>query len=265
MNGWAMRPLPFTPLSANSADGFEPEAAANDYMGVVWKGNGSPYYTFDLGSAQDVDAILLFGCTGATSDFRLRVMAASNSGMSSDLYDSGHLPFLAGADFPTHGRGVAWWTKEDGALSRRYWSIQISSLLGDIQPVIARIAIGKRLDLDRNFGFGAGFGVRDLGAVDFGPHANLIRRHGAGLRTVGLTYPSLHKDEVEEKVQPLIELARGTRPIALVTDPEEHPLRQRRAYFGFMTGDLGTVWRTAAAWEWQASMIDLVPIPADLT
>lgn len=264
-NAWALRPLPLPSITASStAAGHLASHVANDFAGVVWKSAGgasSVTLTLDMGAATAIDAALFFGCTGAAEGWTLTVQSADDSGFGTNLTThASAVPFLAGAAFPTHGRGVGYWTAASVPTARRYWRFTIGSL-ANAQVTIARLAIGRRLTLERNFAFGGGWGVRDLGKVDFSRMGVRVRQRGAKLRTLGLSFPNVYKDEVEEKVQPLVEQVAGQEPIVLVTDPEDHAQRQRRCWFGHLTGELGTVWRTAAGWEWRANLIDLIPVP----
>jgi hypothetical protein len=233
-------------------------------MGVVWKsgtGSASQSLIINLGTgiSAPIDTVLLFGCTGAQAAWTLTVDGLLDNETPIAGSTTGILPFLAGAAMPTHGRGVGYWAGNAfNTLTK--WRLTFGNL-GGAAVTIGRVALGSRLQLDRNFAFGAGMGVRDLGSMEFSPSAALLRRRAAKLRTLGLTFPSVYRDEVEAKVQPLVEACAGQEPIVLVTDPEPHAMRQRRCYFGPMIGELGTVWRSAAGHEWRANLIDLVPIP----
>ena len=63
--------------------------------------------------------------------------------------------------------------------------------------------------------------------------------------------------EVEASVAPLLEKVGNTEPIALLTDPAPHAMRQRRAYFGPMVGDIGVTWRKATLFQSQANLVSL--------
>ena len=69
----------------------------------------------------------------------------------------------------------------------------------------SRVVIGKRVQPGRNFSYGAGFGVKDLGSVDFSRRGVLLRSRGAKLRTGSLTFSNLKKDEAEQVFKPLLE------------------------------------------------------------
>jgi hypothetical protein len=266
-NAWAMRPLVPASVSASStAAGYAASNVLNDHAGVVWKsagGSDNVSITVDLGSIQSVSSALFFGCTGAQTTWLLQIEGADNSAFTSNYYiytSNDPILFLAGSEMPAHGRGVGFWNRLAGGVSRRYWRFTISGL-GTAQVTIARLALGLRMALNRNFGFGGAYGVRDLGRVDFSAAGVLLRRRAAKLRTMGISFPSVHKDEVEEKVQPLIELAAGQEAIVIVTDPEAHAQRQKRCWLGVMVGEMGTIWPAAHRWEWRVNLVDLIPIP----
>lgn len=266
-NAWAMWPLkPVAILATNTpATGYPLLNMTNDFAGVVYRsrsGLSSETLYVDLGlSPLPVDAALFFGCNGAKSGWTLTVSASDDF---DGLVNNVNYPtagFLAGAAFPTHGRGVGLWESSGAAITRRWWRYAFAGLAGD-QLVIGRLAMGERLRLERNFGFGGAFGLRDLGKVEFSANAVMLRRRAPKLRLLGISFPSVRKDEVEEKVLPLVELAGGQEPIALVTDPEPHAQRQRRCWFGPLVGELGTIWPRPSGWEWRVGLIDLFSIPS---
>lgn len=262
---FAFRALPVASVSASStAAGYDAANVANDHAGVVWKSapEVQSFLTADMGTSVALDSVLLFGCTGAKAAWLLTIQSADDSGFTSGVVTNAlNVPFLAGAAFPSHGRGVGYWSADSAPAAKRYWRFIINKPGGEA-ATIARLAVGTRLTLERNFEFGAGFGVRDLGKVDFSARGVRLRRRAPKLRTLGLSFPSVTKDEAEQKVQPLVELAAGQEPVVIVTDPSASDHRQQRCWIGHLTGDLGTVWRTAAAWQWKANLIDLIPVPA---
>lgn len=261
---WAMLPLIAAVTASSTAAGYDPAYMMNDHAGVVWKsetGLSSVSFVADMGVAQILDAALFFGCTGADPGWNLTVESADDAAFTSNQATlASGIPFLAGDAFPTHGRGVGFWQAAVPPTARRYWRFTIGSLGGGAVTV-ARLAFGQRITLERNFAFGGAWGVRDLGSVNWSAAGVLLRRRAAKLRTLGLTFPAVTKDEVEQKVQPLVELAAGQEPIVIVTDPSTDTMRQRRCWIGTLTGELGTIWRAAQGWEWRANLIDIIPIP----
>lgn len=264
-NAVIVKPLPFAAISASStAAGYDPAYVGNDHMGVVWKsgaGVATQTLLIDLGGDVAADALLLLGCTGATGAMTLRVQAATAAqgpGFSSGFWDSGDMPFMAGAVMPVSNRGRAIWIAPSagGPPASRYWRVTIGGLAG-LAAVVARVVLGRKIQLQRNFQFGAAFGVRDLGSVDFSARGVLLRRRGAKLRSVGVTFGSVYRDEVEAVVHPLIEEIGISEPIALVTDPDADAQRQNRIWFGPLVGDIGTVWAKPGGFEWRANLVSL--------
>jgi hypothetical protein len=261
---WTLRPLVPAGVTTDVVQGaeFAPSNMLNDYLGVVYRSPpvGLVTITVDLGAnPAPVDALLLFGCTDAKAHWDMDVLASNAADFSAPVHASNGL-FLAGAEFPLHGRGVGFREIAGGLVQARYWRLAIY-MYGGGQLTVGRLVMGARLQLERNFAFGAAFGVRDLGNVQFSTSGVLLRRRAAKLRTLGLTFPSVRRDEVEARVQPLIEQAAGQEPIALCIDPDPHAQRQKRCYFGNLIGDLGTIWTRASGFEWRANLVDLVPIP----
>jgi hypothetical protein len=258
--------VPAAITASDTAAGYAASNMGNDHAGVVWMspsglGGVTIFVDFGAGNAQAPDAALFFGCTGASTSWIMTIQSADDAAFSVNAANvASNVPFLAGATFPAHGRGVGYWEASGVVTARRYWKFVIQSL-GSLPVTIARLALGNRILLERNFSFGAGFGVRDLGRVDWTRAGVRLRTRGAKLRTVGLTFSNVRKDEVETKVQPLIEIAAGQEPIVLVTDPAASAQRQTRCFIGHMIGELGTIWASPAGWEWKAQLVDLIPVP----
>lgn len=263
-NAWIIRPLPIAAASAStSASGFDPINVANDFSGIVWRSNtgSSASITVDLGSDQAIDTAALIGATGATPVWTLTVAAATQAqgqGFGATVYAGTPAPFLAGSEMPTSKRGRAIWSNP-APIVARYWRFTIAGLAGGA-ATIARIVIGRRIQLARNFRFGAAFGLRDMASAEFSRFGVFLPVVGARLRSTALSFGSVYRDEVEGAVHPLIERQGAISPILLVTDPDPHPQRQNRMFFGPMVGDLGTIWPRANGFEWNVSVVDLEPI-----
>ncbi len=258
-NAIIVKPLPIAAANASSsAPGHDPSYVDNDHMGVVWKsgaGVDTQTIVLDMGSPVSVDTLLLIGCTGATDTWTLWVHAANVADFSTVLYDSGDQPFLAGSAMPVSGRGRALHMLPAPVIAR-YWQLTIGGLAGSA-AVIGRAVLGRKIQFERNFVFGAAFGVKDMSTVDFSTRGVLLRWRGVKLRSVAVTFSSVYRDEVEKIVHPLIEEIGISEPIALVTDPDADEQRQNRIWFGPLVGDLGTVWAKPGAFEWRASVVGL--------
>ena len=263
-NALIVKPLPFAAVTASStAAGYDPAYIGNDFMGVVWKsatGAASRTITVDMGADVLLDTAVLVGCTGAAAGWTLKVEAATaaqGSGFPAGAWVGDTLPFLAGSAMPVSARGRGLWlAPASPPPASRYWRFTIGGL-GTDAATIGRLVLGRRIQLARNFQFGAAFGVRDMSVVDFSIRGVLLRLRGAKLRSIGLTFGSVHKDEVEAIVHPLIEEIGLSEPIALITDPDADAQRQNRIWFGVLVGDLGTVWAKPDGFEWRASLVSL--------
>lgn len=252
--------MPVVTASATAA-GHDPMYVGNDFLGVVWKSpsgeNGRALY-IDMGSAVEFDSIALFGLTGAQPGWLIQIVAADTPDFATGTWSNGAQPLLAGSVGPVSGRGKGLWLTPDGdpPPPKRYIALNFTNLAG-ASVTVGRVVIGKRIQLHRNFQFGAAFGVRDLGSFDFSARGVPLRRRGEKLRSVGLTFPHVHRDEIEDHTAPLLERIGNTEVIALVTDPDAHEQRQNRMYLGPMVGDLGYVWSRANGFESRANVVGL--------
>lgn len=258
-NSIVLKPLEWVSISASSTDaGHSANYVGNDHMGVVWKsGSGaqSQQLSIDMGSNVAIDTAILLGCTGATSGWTLGVSAETSGG---SIWTGATLPFLAGDAMPVSGRGKSLWLAPSNSAPppSRYWRFLIGGL-NNGPATAARLVVGKRISLSRNIIFGAEFGVRDLGNIDFSRRGVILRQDGMKLRTVNVTYPAVTRAEVESYVHPLLNEIGNTGSVAFILDPDEDPQRQNRIWYGPMIGDLGTVWSTPCGFEWRANIVDL--------
>ncbi|WP_380873590.1 hypothetical protein [Sphingomonas sp. DBB INV C78] len=262
-----MRTLPFTGSGAIANLG-------NDYAGIVWQSGVADAVAIvvDLGADVDLDTIGLFGIAGTLlSSASLRVSlatAAQGPAMNGSNVTTGTgtgnfwQPFTqalyAGSSMPVLGGGRSLWQKPAGGPPLfRYVNINVFGMGATNYVQMSRVAIGKRIQLDRNFVFGGAFGVRDLGNFDLSPRGVLIRRRSVKLRTAGVSFPHIHRDEVEAQVTPLLERLGNTEVVMLVTEPDAHAQRQNRMYLGPMVGDLSAVWAKADGFEWRCNLVSL--------
>lgn len=262
MNALMLRPLPIASATSSALTIGAAGYIANDYAGIVAGGTAGQalVLTVDMGADVAVDTIMMFGIEGAIDGTQQWQIATAAQGAFTGAYWTGAAePLFAGTNKLVNGRGVSLW-QAPAALpppaSARYFRVTIAPSTGVVVKV-ARMVVGKRLTLERNFAFGGNQGVRDFGSLDFSDRANLLRRRGPKLRTIGLSFPNAYKDEVEAAIAPLVEYLGNTDCVALCTDPAEHAMRQRRCYFGPLLGDLSMTWRNATGWEWRANLVSL--------
>jgi hypothetical protein len=236
----------------------------NDFAGVVWRSAASDVATVivDLGADRPVDTLMLYGVDGtsigaATLEVMVATAAQGSNFAAGSYWSAGPQPLLVGERL-TSGTGVAIaaWSAGPPAAAR-YLLIRVAGMTAAGSVQISRIVAGKRIQLERNFGYGANFGVRDLGNLDFTRRGILQRARGKKLRTVALTFSNIYKDEVEAVTLPLLERIGNTELVALVTDPTADNQRQRRSYFGPLVGDLAHAWRKAKLFEAKINMVSI--------
>lgn len=260
-NAELILPLPFPAggVSAyTTAAGFQAVHIGNDYAGVKWRsGGGIPtdFIEIDFGVDVAVNRLMLFGVACATVNAGLDIRSSTNAqGKTYAGWGSGDIPLYAGTQRLVNGVGVSY--AQITSPPSRYWIIYFK-YLDNAQVDIGRLVMGQSLSLARNFKFGAEFGVRSFATSDFSARGAWLRRKGKKLRTVGVSFPSTEKWEMEEQVLPLLEQAGDDTPVALITDPAAHAMRERRCYFGPMFGTPPATWRNARGWEWRADVVSL--------
>lgn len=247
-NALLIKPLPLANvLSSTTAPGYRASNIDRDEMGLVWRssaGAATQVLTIDLGADQPVDTLIVLGLRGALPAWQLTVAlaTAAQGSFGGSFWNGTAADLLAGSAMPVSGLGKALWLAPDGAPAvARYVRLTFSAI-DNAGVQVSRVVLGQRVQLARNFRFGAAFGVRPLGSVDFGRRGVLLRQRGARLRGVGISFGHVYRDEVEQTIQPLLERCGNDEALAIVTDPDADAERQQRMYFGFLTGDLGTVW-----------------------
>lgn len=267
-NAFLLRPLEWAAITAsNTAAGF---AATNlapapvPRMGRVWRsdaGSATRSLTVDLGSDQSVDTIALFGLGAGNAapasgwNWSIDLATAAQGSFTGAFWSGSSAALLAGAVLPVSGRGKALWLAPVGApAAARYVRINLSAL-ASATVQIALVALGQRFQPQRNYSYGAAFGVRDLGGIDYSPRGVVLRRPGVKLRGMGLTFASVKRDEVEDSLQRLLERVGNTDPVVLVSDPDAHPQRQNRMGIGHLTGNLGSIHRVPGAFQAEVNFV----------
>lgn len=255
-NALLLRPLPWASVTASSTADAARVAGnlALDRMGLVWRsasGSATRSLTVDLGADAPVNTIALFGIgagDGAPSpawQWSVDLATAAQGAFTGSFWSGTAESLLAGSTMPVSGpapaNGKALWLAPAGApASARYVRLNFSALASAALQV-ARLCIGARIQLERNFSYGMALGLRDLGTLDFSPRGVLRRRQGAKLRGIGLQFNHVYRDELEGQVQRLFERIGTTGALVVVTDPDAHAERQNRMYLGMLTGNLGSV------------------------
>lgn len=232
--------------SSTTAEGYRASNVGRDEPGIVWRsrtGSASQVLTIDLGADTPLDTIVLTGLRGAQASWQwaIDLATAAQGAFTGSFWAGSAADLLAGSAMPSSGLGKAFWQAPGGAPAAARYVRLTFSVLANAAVEVSRVVIGTRLQLARNFRFGAAFGVRPLGKVDFTRRGVFQRQRGVKLRGLGISFGHVYRDEVEEQVQPLLERNGNDTALVIVTDPDAHAQRQNRIYFGFLTGDLGTI------------------------
>lgn len=205
-NALILSPLPIVAATASSTARGTAMNVANDFAGVVWRSapveQGNASLLIDLGEDLPVDTLMLFGVdgdyvhdAGLAAALATEAQGPSFSGGNTatgfgagDYFAVGNTALLAGGRRGSAGKGISLATWSTGPSAIRYISLYIYGLTPAGSVQVARVCVGKRFVPERNFRFGAGFGVRDLGKVDFSRFGVPLRTRGAKLRTTSLTF-----------------------------------------------------------------------------
>lgn len=266
-NAWIIEPLPMRPgvKAFGTVRVGSPDNVRNDFGGVILElgtdyggGNGGAV-GIDLGSDVLFDTVLVFGVNIIPGGSQFRVdWATAAQGDFTGAFTAGELvhAFAGDPGVSPGGRSITMSALPAPVLAR-YLHLSYFSSIPGVPVQMARVVVGRRIELERNFSFGAGFGVKDLGSLEFSRRGVLLRNRGAKLRTTALSFSSIRKDEVEQLTRPLLEQIGNTECVALVTDPAPDAQRQNRCYFGPLVGDLSQTWRRAGAWEAKINMVSI--------
>jgi hypothetical protein len=250
-----IEPLAGTITAPNGATA--PTAASdlgNDWIGVQWTStiaSGSDAVDMDFGVATTFDTVAILSANFAAATWFL----AAGATQGASTYDSGPNTFQAGFVVPTSVRTNAL-IRTGSPVTFRWLRVWLTDLTSFFQA--GRLVVGKAIAPAYNFSFGAAFGVRDLGGGDFSPQGVWLPRPGAKLRTIGLSFTRATKQEIEELISPLLERVGNGKFVLVITDPDVADQRQRRMYYGPLTGDLSMVWATAAGFEWRANLTSVI-------
>jgi hypothetical protein len=236
----------------------------NDYAGVIAQtacavgSTNQAKIQIDLGADTSFDTILIFGVElfptngNLIINYATAAQGAFTGAFSTDTSGSAY----AGSAAMTTGKGVSFWSL-NAPVTARYVQIVYEAGTGVTGKSVraSRVVIGKKVTLQRNFSYGGGPGVKDLGSMDFSRRGVLIRTIGKKLRILSMTFSYINRDEMQNSIRPLIERQGNTGPIAIVTDPAADADRQNRCYFGVLVGDLGAAQRNARAWEAKTNLV----------
>lgn len=251
-----------TVTASATAPGYAANNLAIDLIGVAWRspaGAATRSLTIDLGGNQPVDTILLLGLYGALPGWNWSIdLATQAQGAFTGSYWSGAAEtLLAGSVMPESGLGRALWRAPAGApATARYIRINFSALASAAIEV-SRVVPARTIQLERNYSFGAARGIRSFGKVDWSDRGVPLPRPGIKKRGLGVSFRTIHEDEMEGLIAPLQERVGNDRAIGIVTDPTPHEQRQNRIWYGWLTAELGAVHRRAGAFQADFNLVAL--------
>jgi len=249
---------------SNTASGYSGSNMALDLMGLVWKsdtGSATRNVIFDLGSDTAVDTIVLVGLNGALQawNWSIDLATSAQGAFTGSFFAGSSRTLLAGTNSPTSGLGKALWlasSETSPPATSRYVRVNFSNL-GTAAVEVSRAIIGSAIQPGINFAYGAGFGVRSMGNVDFSNTGVPLVRNGARLRGLAISFDAATEAEVQTSIQPMLERLGNDNTICVVTDPDANADRQNRIYFGFLTGDLGTIWARLGGFQAKFNLVAL--------
>ena len=259
-NGFIVKPLVWNVIgvpAGGTAAGTSENYLGNDYIGTVWRTTATSAHAaldVDFGAAVGVDFVALLSSNGACTN--QQVYGATVQG---NLESTGYLgtatTFAAGATTPSSGR-INSFSDLGSVQSYRWWRIYQRTLTAAFDA--GRLVIGRKFQPARNFTFGASFGARDLGGMDWSRQAVPLETPGKIMRTVGLSWSAVSKVEAEETLQVLLETIGNRGFITVVSDGDANANRQSRMFHGVLEGSLDRLWRTADAFEWRCNLRSVI-------
>lgn len=218
----------------------------------------------DMGADQEIDTAALFGISDGDNipsaagwEWQVNLATGAQGGAFNlgEFWSSGWLPFANTGQLPESLRAKQLWLAPQNApAASRYVRFLFRGLNG-ASLQISLIALGKRFQPDRNYSFGAAFGVRDLGELDYSPRGVVLHRRGRKLRGMGLTFRAIRRDELEDQLQRLFEQVGNTDPVVLVSDPTPHLHLQNRMGIGHLTGNLGSIHRLPGVFQTEINFV----------
>ena len=256
---------PFAPVVVSTLGTIQVGTGANvfnDYAGVILRlscdNSNSAGVRFDFGADVSVDTLLVFGVdrVSAAANVGLLYVTSAQGNFTGAYSEAAVAPAYAGAAPMASGKGVSVLTLP-APVTGRYFQVDYRPGVAGQSVEMSRIVLGQRIQPERNFSYGAGFGVKDLGSLDFSRRGVLLRSRGKKLRTCTLTFSYLRKYEAEQAWKPLLEALGNTDMVAVCTDPTVDAQRQNRCYYGPFVGDVAVKWSSAAAWEAPLNLLSI--------
>lgn len=213
-------------VTASSWIASAPPAILQDFhISRRWEGrNGdTESITFDLGSAQSIDTVCLFGCQGIfasgdqsnlteTAIRRVRLSATDPTGVLGELYDSGS---AAGHIKEAYGAMVELLSSP---VTARYGIIDLSQAGADAL-LAGRNVIGLRNPFTINFGWGWSYGYGDLSRKKKSAGGQTFIDRDDRYRILNLNFESLDEADRNSFVHEIDRLNGISSDVLFVIDP----------------------------------------------
>ncbi len=234
---FAVIPHPLGTIATGNERASRPALHLNEFKdaGMIWQssGNADLWARGDFGAAKAVDFVSLISTNaqaGTTARLRLGDSQAEVDG-SAD-YDSGAQVIITPSITREDGKYV-WHWELPSVQTKQWWRIDIGSHTGDFEA--AALVMGQKLqfaDFYNTLGFG--FGLEDMGNVEFGRYGVNAEEGGRKMRTLEMEFGWMSDSDRATKFQPLRDKL-GTTGVALwCFDSEATVQRQDKTYFGWL-------------------------------
>ncbi|MFC4255361.1 hypothetical protein GRI97_07985 [Altererythrobacter xixiisoli] len=229
-------PVPLEGLNAGSAALGQPvhNLAREDAVALTWRSefDGAHWCTGEFGRDQPIDFCAMLAANaqpGTTIRLRLGATSAQVSGAAP--FDSGALPFIDPAIVRDDGLYHSH-LELPQPIEARWFRIDIAGHVGPFEA--STLVLGRRIEPGRFYDRDFQRGVEDLGAAKFTQWGVLNIEPGVTIRTVDFTLAWQTETEIVEMFEPMARQL-GTRGMVyLCFDPEPHPYRQAKTYFGVL-------------------------------
>lgn len=246
-------------MPAIFGDALSPTTAANlgnDWIGVIYRSRTNSALNriqIDMSVATSIDTVAILNSNGAAPYAQIRG-ASSQAGLDAPPFIE-YFAMQAGAVVPVQRRVHGLYQLSTPA-NYRWFEYTTTDAIDNFEA--GRLVLGNKIQFASNFNFGASFGLRDLGVGEFSQQGVWLPKTGARLRTIGLSFSRTTKQEVEKELTPLLERVGNSKFILVVVDPSPNDQRQRRMYFGPLTGNLEAIWNTSNGFEWRANLVSVI-------
>ena len=203
----------------------------NPHVARKWRGRlgTSEYIVIDLGSVVALDTVCLFGVSGVSPTFRVRLSTSDTSGAAGDVFDSGT---LTGTPYFDSSYGAFIYLRSS-ASSGRYLRIDISE--SGVEYIEAgRVFVGDRVQVEVNFSSWSRAFV-DQSRRTYGRGGQMFADIEDSYRTLEVSFDALTEDERYAFVEYIDRVHGEHADFLFVMDPTSDNL-SRDSIWGFVDG-----------------------------